>query len=333
MQLIHFQGNTWSLTSDEAASSESDCQVKSVLECRRRPFLELPSPATFCNVQYEHIRLKSVHERKATPHQIATPDPNTADDEDPRDLSALLSQAFPDAPDPDVIFAPIDDTADDVDFDHDAFLVDNERKRTSNKSKHRVRVSITNVDFAADAIQPEEEYVDDSDDGVLGTIRQKSEFESNRLSVKHESHSRGVSWGTVTRIELDYAIDSDVAKNTKANNRPALRPHDSLPAPVSVLKNTSVSQPHPNRQSSRGKSRGKKVRMQLKPVASDNPHVRFRNRRHQLIDDDDDDDEDIEDVDVHIDDNVFGVEIGRPFHDDNSHGDTEQKPFLGLPVS
>merc|ERR550532_3683989 len=69
--LIHFQGGTWSLTSgDEAASSESDCQ-------------------------YEHIRLKSVHERKATPHQIATPtDRLPNDDEDSRDLSALLSQAF-----------------------------------------------------------------------------------------------------------------------------------------------------------------------------------------------------------------------------------------------
>eukprot|EP01084_Bolivina_argentea_P002727 5046_1 len=63
-KLIHFQGNTWSLTDEDACSSESEAQ-------------------------YEHVRLKSVHESKKTPHNIKTP--NGTDD---RDLEYIANKVF-----------------------------------------------------------------------------------------------------------------------------------------------------------------------------------------------------------------------------------------------
>lgn len=154
------------------------------------------------------------------------------------------------------------------------FMDDYETKEKSKKSKHRVRVSITNVDFEPDQIleDQEEEYYDDSDDNILEKLRQKSINESkNRLNVEaKDGHTRGVSWGTVTRIELDYAIDSETAKNTFAN-RPELD-KNAVSHPISILQNkyssssiSSSSSP----KSALSKKKGKKVRMQLKPIASE----------------------------------------------------------------
>eukprot|EP01084_Bolivina_argentea_P005478 10317_1 len=71
----------------------------------------------------------------------------------------------------------------------------------------------------------EEEYYDDSDDNIIKTLRQKSVNDSmNRLKINKVDYgvSRGVSWGTVTRIELDYAIDSEFEVANNNNNKPKL---------------------------------------------------------------------------------------------------------------
>merc|ERR1712048_787567 len=48
-KLLNFHEDIYPLTSDDAKSSDSE------------------------HVHYEHVRLKSVHERKATPHNLSTP--------------------------------------------------------------------------------------------------------------------------------------------------------------------------------------------------------------------------------------------------------------------
>ena len=160
---------------------------------------------------------------------------------------------------------------------------DYEAKQQSKKSKHRVRVSITNVDFEPDkALEEEEEYYDDSDDNILEKLRQKSINEAKRrLDVAEnnkDGHARGVSWGTVTRIELDYSLDPETAENTVAN-RPKLD-KTAVSHPVTLLQKHYSSSPPTLSPSPMIKKKGRKVRMHLKPIASEG-NYRHKNNKYR----------------------------------------------------
>ena len=96
-------------------------------------------------------------------------------------------------------------------------------------------------------------------------MRQKSLNDSKRNVVENnkDGHARGVSWGTVTRIELDYSVDPETASNTSAN-KPKLD-RTAVSFPVAMFKN-HYSAPTPQ---AILKKRGRKVRMQLKPHRSE----------------------------------------------------------------
>eukprot|EP01083_Nonionella_stella_P272130 922583_1 len=213
-KLILFKGSTWSLTSDDVGSSDSE---------------------------YEHVRLKSVHERKATPHNLATPNEDGDEEYSARFANAVATL-----------------------HDDDDEMNDEELNECANKSsKHRVRVSVTNVDFSQDLLHcdGEEEYSAESEENILGKLREIGAKASPLGVAAREKHKRGVSWGTVTRIELDYAVDSEVAMNTNQNKTP-------LTPPQLNMKNHSSPQTVKKR---------RKVRMKLNAVASDNV-----TRSHQI---------------------------------------------------
>ena len=167
---------------------------------------------------YEHVRLKSVHERKATPHNLATPNAEDTANHPSTNLADIANAVASEPITPNVGYSE-----DAIQFFNE---YETEQKQKKASTKHKVRISVTDVDFDPSDLQKvanEEEYEDDSDDQQLASfVRSKSANtypkKQHNLKINAKPHARGVSWGTVTRIELDYAIDSEVAKNTNRNS-------------------------------------------------------------------------------------------------------------------